>query len=305
MLQTTVKEIIEFSGIGLHTGLLVKTRILPAPADAGIRFIRRDVPGSPAIKARGKNVIETLYAMTLGKDGVTVSTVEHLLAAFYGLRVDNAVVEVFGPEIPIMDGSAAPFVEMIEGTGLRKLNAPRRYLVVKKPMKIAEGDKSISLLPPKDDAGLTIEYTIDFSHPYLNRQSFAISLCPRVFKEEVVKARTFGFLRDVEMLRKNGLARGGSLENAVVIGDRDVLNEEGLRFPDEFVRHKVLDLIGDISLLGVQVIGRIKAHRSGHSLNYGIVKKALSNPGRWKVTEFAEEELPAASAVFEGEFAPA
>lgn len=298
MFQTTINKVIEFSGVGLHTGAPARGRILPSGEDTGIRFVRKDIPGSPVIKAKAKNVIATHYATTIGKDGVTVATVEHILAAFYGLGVDNATVELCGPEVPIMDGSAAPFVELIEEAGIRKLSSPRRYLLITKPTEAINGDKYVYLLPPckeddKEDGerAFTIDYTIDFLHPYLNRQSFALTLSPETFKEEVMGARTFGFLRDVEMLRENGLARGGTLENAVVIGDSDILNEDGLRFPDEFVRHKVLDLVGDLSLLGVRIAGRLKAHRSGHTLNLSLVKKVLKNPGTWKIVGEREEEF--------------
>jgi len=289
MFQTTVKEIIEFSGIGLHTGCPVKGRILPARESKGIRFIRKDIPGAPSIKAKAENVIATRYATTLGKDGFTVSTVEHLLAAFYGLGVDNAIVELYGPEVPIMDGSAAPIVELIEEAGLRKLSSARRYLSVEKPIEVKSGDKYVCLLPPDrgKEVMFTVDYTIDFSHSYLGKQAFSTLLCPVAFKEEVVRARTFGFLKDVKMLKENGLARGGTLDNAVVIGDNDILNKEGLRYPDEFVRHKVLDLIGDLSLLGLRLIGKVKAHRSGHTLNHALVKKVIKNQGCWKIVEFA------------------
>lgn len=293
MYQRTVGDTIGFSGIGLHTGLPVSVRILPSGEGTGISFVRRDIPGSPVIKAKYKNVVSTSFATTLGVDGVTVSTVEHLLAALYGMGVDNALIEVDGPEVPIMDGSAVPFVEMIEKVGLSRLDSPRRYIVIRRPLKVSENEKYIYLMPPGDADGedlLSIDYTIDFAHSYLNRQSFTFSLSPGAFKREIVGARTFGFLKDVEMLKKNGLALGGSLKNAVVIGDDDILNEEGLRYTDEFVRHKVLDLIGDLALLGMPLIGRIKAYRSGHALNQSLVTKVLKTPRRWKMLEFVEAE---------------
>ncbi|MBI5560179.1 MAG: UDP-3-O-acyl-N-acetylglucosamine deacetylase [Deltaproteobacteria bacterium] len=300
MFQTTVNKTIEFSGIGLHTGSHATVKILPCGKDKGIRFIRKDIPHAPVIKAKAKNVVATHYSTTLGKDGVTVSTVEHLLAAFYGLGIDNAAVEVYGPEIPIMDGSAAPITELIMEAGIRELTQPRRYLVITKPIEVRDKDKYVRLLPPdrEGERAFTIDYTIDFSHPYLSKQSFSITLSPAAFREEVVSARTFGFLRDVELLRENGLVRGGTLKNAVVIGESDILNEGGLRFPDEFVRHKVLDLIGDISLLGVHIAGRLNAHRSGHTLNHALVKKVIKNPETWKVVEFVEEELADVSPQF-------
>lgn len=291
-MQQTIKDKITFSGIGLHTGCRVNVSILPAPEDAGITFIRKDLPGSPAIKASPSNVVATSYATTLGVNGVTVSTVEHLLAAFYGLGVDNAVVELDGPEAPIMDGSASHFIERIDAVGRKGQARPRRYIVIKKPIKVFDRDKYVLLLPALDDA-LTIDYNIDFSHSFIARQSFTRLFSRDMFRHEVGNARTFGFLSDVEMLKANGLAKGGSLDNAVVIGETDILNEEGLRYPDEFVRHKVLDMMGDISILGYPLIARIVAHRSGHALNYKLVQEILQRPNAWELTEEARREAQA------------
>lgn len=283
-MQHTLKDIISFSGIGLHSGRAVKVRILPSAEDTGISFVRTDLPGSPAIKAVSANVISTSYATTIGLKGSSVSTIEHLMAAFYGMGVDNAVVELDGPEVPIMDGSAVDFIGMIESAGLEALPALRQYLVVKKPIRVSEDDKYIFLLPP-DDMEFTIDYSIDFAHPFLNKQSFSRLFSQDVFRKELGSARTFGFLKDVEALRANGLARGGSLENAIVISDTEILNEGGLRYPDEFVRHKVLDLMGDIALVGMPVIGQLIAYRSGHSLNHKLAQKVLDRPGRWELTD--------------------
>jgi UDP-3-O-[3-hydroxymyristoyl] N-acetylglucosamine deacetylase len=295
MFQKTVKDIIEFSGIGLHTGAHARVRVLPSKADTGIRFVRKDLSGAPSIKAGASNVVATCYATTLGSGDVTVSTVEHLLAAFYGLGIDNAVVEVQGPEIPILDGSAVPFVEMIDEAGLKTLGRTKRYMVIKKPLKVSEESKFINLLPSRKNE-FTIDFTIDFPHPFLDRQSFSRSFpssSSSIFLKEVAMARTFGFLHEVELLRANGLAKGGSLNNAVVVGDRDILNEGGLRYSDEFVRHKVLDFMGDLALIGVPVIGRIFAHRAGHALNYKLVRKLFKNPDRWEMVDsVATEELP-------------
>ncbi len=295
MMQKTVSSVIEFTGIGLHTGHEINARIIPSREDTGITFIRKDIPCAPAIKAMPSNVVATSYATSLGVNGVTVSTVEHLLAAFYGLGVDNATVELDGPEVPIMDGSAARFIDLIEEAGLMMLPAPRRYLVVKRPIKVADRDKFI-LLMPAAGSELSIDYTIDFSHALLQDQTYSGRFSKGAFMEEMGRARTFGFLRDVEMLRANGLARGGSLNNAIVISDTEILNEGGLRYPDEFVRHKVLDMMGDISLLGFPVIGRLVAHRSGHSLNHRLVKEIMRRPMRWELTE----PMPSAEAVMAG-----
>jgi len=297
MLQKTIKKTIEFAGVGLHTGSNVKVRVVPAAADSGITFIRKDIHGSEPIKAVGANVVDTNYATTLGCNGVTVSTVEHILAAFYGLGVDNAVIEVEGPEVPVLDGSAEKFIEMIEAAGVRELEAEKMYLVVKKPIKVSEGDKYVLLMPSKG-SGLTIDYSIDFSHPFLTKQTFSGLFSKKAFKTEIGSARTFGFLHDVEMLRANGLARGGSLNNAVVVGDTDILNEDGLRFPDEFVRHKVLDLMGDLSLAGSPISGRIVAHRSGHALNHKLIQKIIKQPSRWELTGLAPVRRVKDSGVF-------
>ena len=299
-MQMTVNKIIEFFGIGMHTGRDISVRVLPSGEDTGITFVRSDVPGAVAIKAEPSNVVATSYATSLGKDGVSVSTVEHLMAAFYGLGVDNAVVELDGPEVPIMDGSSAYFIAMIESAGLRELDSPRRYLVIKRPIKVADKDKYI-LLMPAVCGELSIDYSIDFAHSLLQSQTYSGHFSSDAFREDMGMARTFGFLKDVEMLRANGLARGGSLDNAIVIGDNGVLNEDGLRYPDEFVRHKVLDMVGDISILGLPVIGRLVAHRSGHSLNHKLVKEIMRRPARWEVTDTlpCKDIVPASPVLME------
>jgi UDP-3-O-[3-hydroxymyristoyl] N-acetylglucosamine deacetylase len=285
-MQRTLKKTVAFSGIGLHTGREASVKILPSAANTGITFVRKDLPGSPEIKALASNVVDTAYATTIGDRGATVATVEHLMAAFYGLGVDNAVVEVSGPEVPIMDGSAVAFVELIEAAGLRELDSPRKRLVIKRATKVSDGDRHLLALPPEDDGlSLSIDYSIDFAHSLLTRQSFSGSLSGNAFKTELGSARTFGFLRDVETMRANGLAKGGSLSNAVVIADSEILNAEGLRYPDEFVRHKVLDLMGDLALAGMPVVGRIVARRSGHSLNLSLVKELARRPGRCEVLD--------------------
>ncbi|MBI5455022.1 MAG: UDP-3-O-acyl-N-acetylglucosamine deacetylase [Deltaproteobacteria bacterium] len=293
-MQKTIENKIEFSGIGLHTGHEIRVRILPANENTGIVFVRSDVPSSPIIRARAENVVATSYATTLGRKGVTVSTVEHLLAAFYGMGVDNARVELDGPEVPIMDGSASEFISMIESSGLKDLSAPKKYLVIKEPIRVADRDKCVEISPSGDDE-FTVDYSIDFAHPFITKQSFSGLFSGDVFRDGVGRARTFGFLSDYEMLKKNGLAKGGSLDNAIVIGDNEILNEEGLRYPDEFVRHKVLDLMGDISLLGFTVIGQLKAHRSGHALNFKLVQEILRWPESWVLTEAPSKEEPASA----------
>ncbi|VAV82520.1 UDP-3-O-[3-hydroxymyristoyl] N-acetylglucosamine deacetylase [hydrothermal vent metagenome] len=295
MFQRTVDKIVEFEGLGLHTGTRSSVKILPAGAGEGITFVRTDIPGAPRIKAAHKNLVSTSFATTIGKDGVTVGTVEHILAALYGLGVDNAVIELDGQEIPIMDGSAMPIVDLIEAAGLRKLDATRKYLVIEKPIRVIDHDRFVYFMPAsknEQEDGLSVDYTIDFAQPYLENQSFSFSFTRKAFKKELASARTFGYLKDVEMLKKNGLAHGASLDNAVVIGDEDILNEEGLRFHDEFVRHKVLDLLGDLALLGVPVVGKLQAFRAGHGLNQKLVGKVLETPSSWKRLELVEDDFP-------------
>lgn len=289
MMQKSIKDIVSFAGVGLHSGNNVNVRILPAAEDTGILFVRTDVPGSVAIQANVSNVVATNYATSLGVNGVKVSTVEHILAAFYGLGVDNAVVELDGSELPALDGSAELLVSMIEGVGVVELDSPRKYLVIKEPIKVTDGDKHLLLLPTSGK-GLEIDYSIDFSHPILSKQTYRCRLTGELFKNEIASARTFGFLRDVEMLRANGLAKGGSLSNAVVIGETEVLNEGGLRYPDEFVRHKVLDLMGDISLVGSPVVGYLIANRSGHTLNTKLANKILSSPSSWEYVDYSSDD---------------
>ncbi len=300
MFQKTLKNEITFKGVGLHSGADVSVRILPAEADTGISFLRSDIPGSTKIPATVKNVVATSYATTIGLKGVTVSTIEHLMATFYGLGIDNATVEVHGAEVPVMDGSALNFLSIMEDTGFEDFKNPRKYIVIKEPIKVVEDDKYAYLLPfsnTKSDeeeslksAEFAIDYTIDFPHPLIDRQNLSILFSRKTFKEDLAGARTFGFLSDVEMLRKNGLAKGGSLENAVVIGETDILNEGGLRFKDEFVRHKVLDAVGDLSLLGAPIAGRLEACRSGHYINYILAKMLLKNPDKWDLAEVSEKE---------------
>ncbi|MBI5345323.1 MAG: UDP-3-O-acyl-N-acetylglucosamine deacetylase, partial [Deltaproteobacteria bacterium] len=278
-----------FSGIGLHTGHNVSVRILPAGEDTGITFVRTDIPGSPRIKATASSVVATDRATTIGCKGVNITTIEHILAAFYGLGVDNAVVEVSGPEIPALDGSAAHFIEVMEEAGLKELSGLRKYLVIKKPIKVTEGGRYIFIYP-SEDTEFTVDYSMDFQHPFLTKQTFSRLFSVDVFKNEVGSARTFVFKRDVERLRANGLAKGGSLNNAVVIGEDEILNEGGLRFPDELVRHKVLDMVGDISLLGAPVVGRIIAHRAGHSLNFRLVQQILKSTNCYQMTDLPSKE---------------
>ncbi len=277
--QRTIRDEASCTGIGLHSGHPVNLTIKPAPADTGITFIRKDVPSRPSIKATFENVVDTRLSTTLGSNGYRVSTVEHLMAAFFGLGVDNARVELDGPEVPIMDGSAAPFIFLLRSSGIREQKSAKRFVIIKRPLEIREGGRSVRITPSKE---LKISYAIDFNHPLLRDQAFELCFSGKDFVKEISRARTFGFLRDVQTLRENGLALGGSLDNAIVIDDFRILNEDGLRYKDEFVRHKILDFIGDLAILGCPVIGHFVVNKSGHDLNHQLLKKLIRSGKTWE-----------------------
>jgi len=251
-------------------------------------FVRTDLGGPIAIPARAEHVVDTALATTLGRSGAKVGTVEHILAALSGLGVDNARIELDGPEVPIMDGSAAPFAYLIRTAGIRIQNEPKSFLVIRKPVSVVEGDKEASLRP---SSRFKIDCTIDFRHPLISNQSFAMEFSDRVFTREVARARTFGFLRDVEMLQKVGLAKGGSLDNAIVVDEFAILNPDGLRFPDEFVRHKVLDAMGDLALFGYPVIGHLSVVKAGHALHHRLLLKVLEDASQYVVVRARRREV--------------
>ena len=265
------------TGIGLHSGRPVRLRLRPAPAEHGIRFVRADI--GVEIPATLHNLGAQDHATTLSRDGVSIGTVEHLLSALGGLGVDDVRVEVDGPEVPVLDGSAAPFVILLHEAGLRPLAVPRRHIKVREPIEVVRGGKSVRLVPADH---FEISYTIGFDHPLLRHQTLFMRVTPRSYTESVAPARTFGFLREVEMLRKSGLALGGSLENAVVIGETGVLNNK-LRFEDEFVRHKILDAVGDLALLGHPLMGRLEATKAGHALHAAVALKLAATPTAWEL----------------------
>ena len=271
--QRTFKQRASIEGVGLHSGAHVRVTLSPAPADSGIVFTRSDLSPAIDIAALAASVVDSTLNTSLGRGGARIGTVEHLLAALAGCGIDNARIEVEGPEVPIADGSSAPFVQLIQRAGVHELRAARRFLQVRRPVVVTDGDKVAKLLPARS---FRVSYTIDFQHPLISDQRCALELNVRSFQKEIATARTFGFKRDVERLHRAGLARGGSLENAVVVDDFHILNPEGLRFPDEFVRHKILDALGDLSLLGMPILGRLTAVKSGHALNHALVRKVLA-----------------------------
>ncbi|MCX5837515.1 MAG: UDP-3-O-acyl-N-acetylglucosamine deacetylase [Deltaproteobacteria bacterium] len=286
-LQRTVKKDITCRSIGLHSGRKVGMVIRPAGVGEGIVFVRGDLSGNNRIKANVQNVRDTTLATTLGLNGATVSTVEHLMSAFSGMGVDNAVVEVDAPEVPIMDGSARPFVDLLKDVGTRIQSKGKKILVIKERIAVSEGEGTAMFLPSPE---FRITYKIEFNHPAIGVQSYKMNLSDVSYEEEICAARTFGFLKDVEYLQAKGLALGGSLKNAVVLDDRRIINKDGLRFPDEFVKHKILDAIGDLSLLGIPIIGHFVANKSGHRLNNLLLKELLIRKECWMlVSRFSKE----------------
>lgn len=273
--RRTLKRAVGCTGIGLHSGKPVRLGLKPAPAGHGIRFRRTDC--AVEIPASLEHLSRLDHATTLSRSGASIETVEHLLSALYGLGVDDALVEVDGPEVPILDGSAAPFVILIHEAGMRPLAASRQYLKVLEPVEVVRGGKSVRLVPADH---FRVSYTIGFDHPLLRHQSASFRLTPESFCEEVAPARTFGFLREVETLRKSGLALGGSLDNAIVIDETGVLNKK-LRFEDECVRHKILDAIGDLALLGYPILGHMEATKAGHGLHAALALKLRETPSAW------------------------
>jgi UDP-3-O-[3-hydroxymyristoyl] N-acetylglucosamine deacetylase len=289
--QTTLRKRIPVAGTGVHSGLPITLTLSPAEADAGIVFVRCGLNGAPEreLRATARSVTATELATVLGDEsGVFVSTVEHVMAALCGLGVDNCIVEIDGPEAPIMDGSAAPFVAAIDRAGIAQLPAPRRYFKVLKPVRVGMGEAFGEFRP--HDRGFHVDVEINFDHPLIGRQRLAVDVEPTTFRREVARARTFGFMRDVSKLWSAGYALGASLENTLVIAEDRVLNPEGPRFPDEFVRHKALDAIGDLSLAGAPILGAYRSVRGGHKLNHAVLAALLSDPTAWAVVE---DRMPA------------
>ena len=290
--QRTLRRSVSCTGIGLHSGNKVTLSLKPAPADYGIRFQRSDL-GGLEIPATVTHLGGIQYQTGLTRETVSVETVEHLLAALTALGIDNVIVELNSPEVPIMDGSAAPFIYLIQEAGVKPLTAVRRYLKVLRPMSLTRGDKRIAVYPSDH---FKVTYSIAYDHPMLRHQSRTIRLSEETFVEEIAPARTFTFLNEVERLRQQGLALGGSLENAIVIGDTGILNN-GLRFDDEFVRHKILDVIGDMALIGRPLIGHLVAHRGGHALHTAFAAQVLAQTDAWTLVDGIPETVDAHGAI--------
>ena len=293
--QRTLKNVIRATGVGLHTGDKVYLTLRPAAVNTGIVFRRVDLEEPVSLRARPENVGDTRLSTTLVTDGVRVSTVEHLLSAMAGLGIDNAYVDVSAPEVPIMDGSAGPFVFLIQSSGIQEQPAPKRFIRIKRPLMVREDDKW-ARFEPFD--GFKVAFAIEFDHPVFKDRSnqASIDFSTTSFVKEVSRARTFGFMRELEQLRENNLALGGSLDNAIVVDDYRIVNEDGLRYEDEFVKHKILDAIGDLYLLGHSLIGSFSGHKSGHGLNNQLLRALLADKSAWEMVTF--EHAPEVPIVF-------
>ena len=291
--QRTLKNVIRATGVGLHTGDKVYLTLHPADPDTGIVFRRTDLDPVVEIAAKAENVGDTTLSTTLVHGDVRVSTIEHLLSALAGLGIDNIVIDVSAPEIPIMDGSAGPFVFLLQSAGIREQDAPKKFIRIKRPVTIKQDDKVATFKPFE---GFKVNFAIDFDHPVFKHQALnaSIDFSSTSFVKEVSRARTFGFMHEFEYLRSKGLARGGSLENAIVVDEFEILNEDGLRYDDEFVKHKILDAIGDLYLLGNSLIGEFDAHKSGHGLNNASLRALIADTDAWEVVTFIDnpEDVP-------------
>lgn len=287
--QRTLKNVIRATGVGLHTGEKVYLTLRPAAVDSGIVFRRTDLSQPVEIRACPENVSDTRLSTTIECNGVRVSTVEHLMSAFAGMGIDNAYVDLTAPEVPIMDGSAGPFVFLIQSAGIVEQSAPKRFMRIKRRMKLADGDKWAAFEPFE---GFKVSFAIDFNHPTFRNstQQAAVDFSTTSFVKEVSRARTFGFMADLESLRQSGLARGGGVDNAIVLDDFRILNEDGLRYEDEFVKHKVLDAIGDLYLLGHPLIGAFSAYKSGHSLNNRLLRRLVGHTDAWELVTYTDNE---------------
>ena len=290
--QRTLKNIIRATGVGLHTGKKVYLTLRPAPEDTGIIFVRTDLDSNIEVPARPENVSDTRLSTTLEREGIKISTVEHLMSAFAGMGIDNAYVELSAPEVPIMDGSAGPFVFLLQSAGILEQKKLKQFIRIKKPCVVQEDDKWVKFEPFN---GFKVSFAIDFDHPILQNstQTASVDFSTTSFVKEVSRARTFGFMDDLEALRNAGLAQGGSFDNAIVMDSFHILNDDGLRYEDEFVKHKVLDAIGDLYLLGHPLIGEFSAHKSGHALNNRLLRQLIKDGSAWELVTYQDEaEVP-------------
>jgi UDP-3-O-[3-hydroxymyristoyl] N-acetylglucosamine deacetylase len=286
MYQTTIKKSVELVGIGLHKGSPVKLRLEPLEANSGIVFYRSDVDVS--IPLLPQNVVDTRMATVIGKNGHVISTIEHLLSAIYAYGIDNLKIIVDADEVPIMDGSSASYCMLLDEADIAELASPKKIMKIKQEVEVKDGDKYVKLSPSSD---LNYDFTIKFPHPVIQEQAYVLRFTKESYKKEISRARTFGFLHEVQYLRSKGLALGGSLENAIVLDEKKILNPEGLRFTDEFVRHKILDAIGDMSLLGMNFIGNYEAMAGSHDLNHKLTMELLKNPENYEVIEVVGEKM--------------
>lgn len=283
--QTTIGKKVELVGIGLHKGVPVHLRLEPMESNSGIVFFRSDAGVS--IPLTPESVVDTKMATVIGKDGVTISTIEHMLSAIYAYGIDNLRVIVDADEVPVMDGSSMSFCMLLDEAGIVELDTPKKIMRIKKEVEVREGDKYVKLSPSND---LSYDFTIKFAHPVIDKQTYVLKFTKENYKKEIARARTFGFVHEVQYLRSKGLALGGSLENAVVLDDKKVLNPEGLRFTDEFVRHKILDAIGDMSLIGMNFIGNYEAFAGSHDLNHKLTMELLKDPANYEIVELVTAE---------------
>lgn len=301
--QRTVQKVVKTTGVGLHSGDKVTLTIKPAPINSGIKLVRTDLEPAVVIPAIAEYVRETTMCTALVNDeGIRISTIEHLFSALAGLGIDNAIIEVNAPEIPIMDGSASPFVFLLQSAGVAQQSAAKKYLRIKQTVRVEDGDKWAELHPYN---GFRVDFAIDFPHPEIARsqQHMIMDFSTSAFVKEISRARTFGFMRDIEYLRKNNLALGGSMENAVVLDEYKVLNPDGLRYEDEFVKHKILDAFGDLYVSGHAIVGEFKAYKTGHALNNQLVRAVLAKHDAWELIDFEQESDVPVSFVVPGALA--
>jgi len=277
--QRTLNKPVQCSGVGIHSGKQVNLTIKPAPSNHGIKFIRTDLPDCPSIAAHFNMVVDTSLATVIGVDGFIISTIEHLMACLAGLSIDNALIEVDAYEMPIMDGSAGPFTEKVRSAGIKEQNTPKCFFVIKKPIELQKDGKFVGIYPSQN---YKITCSIEYDHDLIKKQTYSVDLSDQVFEHEICRARTFGFLHDYEYLKRHGLARGVSLDNVIVLDSHKVVNDGGLRYQDEFVRHKILDCIGDFSLLGMPIIGHVVAEKSGHAFNHSFLKEFFTQKESWE-----------------------